>query len=133
VAAGIAAAEPTLFQHGHVADTVLLGQVVGGGEPVAATADDDRVVAALRLGAAPGERPVFVTASRVAGERKDRVAHRSAIELDRDLRRPWARSSGQRSRYPRAHYRNHPHRVAMRIADIRDHLLEIGERVLARN
>ena len=44
VAAGIAAAEPALLQHRDIGDAVLLGEVVGGREPMAAAADDDDVV-----------------------------------------------------------------------------------------
>ena len=44
VAAGIAAAEPALFEHRDIGDAVLLGKVVGSGQPMAAGADDDDVV-----------------------------------------------------------------------------------------
>ena len=36
VAAGVAAAEPALFEHGDIAQPVLLGEVIGGREPMAA-------------------------------------------------------------------------------------------------
>jgi len=53
-----AAADPALLQHGDVADAVLLGEVVGRGEAVAAAADDDDVVFRPGFRAAPGERPI---------------------------------------------------------------------------
>ena len=68
VAAGIAAAEPAFLQHGDVRHAVLLGHVIGGGEPMSAGADDDDVVEALRLGRAPLLRPILVTAQRLSGE-----------------------------------------------------------------
>ena len=60
--AGVAAADPALLEHGDIADAVFLGEIVGGGEPVAAAADDDRRIGALRLRAAPGLRPALVMA-----------------------------------------------------------------------
>jgi hypothetical protein len=50
VAAGVAAADPAFFQHGHPGDAVILGQVIGRSQPMAAAADDDRIVGRLRLG-----------------------------------------------------------------------------------
>jgi transcriptional regulator GlxA family with amidase domain len=47
VAPGVAAAEPALVDHRDVGDPVLLGEIVGGAEPVAAGADDDDVVFGL--------------------------------------------------------------------------------------
>jgi hypothetical protein len=55
--------EPARLEHGAVAQAVVPGQVVGGGEPVPAAADDDDVVARLRLGVAPGGRPVAMAAA----------------------------------------------------------------------
>ena len=72
--AGVAAAEPALLDHRDVGDAVLLGQVIRGGETVAAAADDDHVVLALRLRAAPRLLPVLVVATRVAREGEDRIA-----------------------------------------------------------
>ena len=74
VAPGVAAAEPALFEHGHVAHAVLLGQVVGGRQTMAAGADDDHLIARLRLRAAPDGSPVVVATPSVAGERPDRIA-----------------------------------------------------------
>ncbi len=75
VAPGVAAAEPAFFQHGDIAHAVLFGEVVGGGEPVPAAADDHRVVMPFRRRAAPGQRPVLVETQRVAGERENGIAH----------------------------------------------------------
>ena len=74
VAPGVAAADPALLEHGDVGDAVLLGEVVRGREPVPAAADDDDVVLALRLGAAPRLLPPLVVGERVAGEAPDRIA-----------------------------------------------------------
>ena len=51
-------------------DAVLLGEVIGGREPVAAAADDDRVVARLRRGLAPRERPGSWPLSALAASEK---------------------------------------------------------------
>ena len=72
VAPGVAAAEPALLQHRDVGNTVEGGEVVGGGEPVPAGADDDDVVGRLRRGAPPLLRPALVMAQRVAREAEDR-------------------------------------------------------------
>ena len=44
VASGIAAAEPALLQHGDPAHPVILGEIIGGREPVSARPDDDDVI-----------------------------------------------------------------------------------------
>ena len=78
VAARIAAAKPALLDDRDAPRLVMLGEVVGGGEPVAARAHDHHIVFRLQLGAPPGAAPFAVVAHRVAGEGKDRVAfHRS--------------------------------------------------------
>ena len=48
VAPRVAAAEPSLFEHGYIAEAMLLGEVIRGGKPVAAAADDYDVVTLLR-------------------------------------------------------------------------------------
>ena len=58
VAAGVAAADPALLEHGDVRQAVLLGQVVGSPQAVTAAPDDDGVVVGLRLGLAPLLLPV---------------------------------------------------------------------------
>ena len=57
---GVAAADPALLDHRDVGDAVLLGEVIGGREPVAAAADDDDVVAVLRAVVAPRPLPVLM-------------------------------------------------------------------------
>src|SRR5262249_26567886 len=74
VAPGIAAAEPALLDHRHIGDAMLLGEVIGRRQAMAAAADDDDVVARPRLGAAPGFGPVLMIAARVARQAEDRVA-----------------------------------------------------------
>jgi hypothetical protein len=73
VAAGIAAAEPALLEHGDIGDAVVFRQIVSGRQAVAAAADDDCVVARLRFGIAPQARPLPVAAQGMAGQRKNRI------------------------------------------------------------
>jgi hypothetical protein len=56
VPAHVAAAQPPALEHRDIGDAVLRGEVVRGGQPVAAAADDHHVVATPRLGVAPEER-----------------------------------------------------------------------------
>ncbi|MNF86547.1 hypothetical protein D3C84_689870 [compost metagenome] len=65
VARGVAAAQPALLHHRDVLHAEFLGQVVGGGQAVAATADDDHVINRLRRRVAPHALPVFVVAQGV--------------------------------------------------------------------
>jgi hypothetical protein len=75
VAPDIAAADPALFKHGDIGDAVLLGEVIGGGQPVPATADDDDIVRWLRLRTSPSLRPILVVMEQaVAGQAPDRIA-----------------------------------------------------------
>ena len=53
VAAGVAAADPALFEHGDVGHPVLLGEVIGGPQAMSAAADDHGVIARLGSGLAP--------------------------------------------------------------------------------
>ena len=68
VAPGIAAAEPALFDDRDVGETVLLGQVIGGREAMAARADDHRVVGRFGIGRTPLFRPPLVPVERLTGE-----------------------------------------------------------------
>ena len=58
VAPDIAGADIGLLDHGDIGDAVFLGEVMRGGEPVAAAADDDHVVSGLRLRLPPDRLPV---------------------------------------------------------------------------
>ena len=64
VAPDIAGAEPALLQHRDIGDAVLLGEIIGGRQPMPAAADDDDVVFLLGLRLAPGRRPVLMAARR---------------------------------------------------------------------
>ena len=81
VAARIAATEPALFQHGDVANAVLLGEIVGGSEAVTAAADDYDVVGGLGVGAAPLLRPTLMMGECVAGEAQEREACHGRVTL----------------------------------------------------
>ena len=74
VAAGVAAADPALLEHGDLGEAVLLGQVVGRGEAVPAAADDHRVVGGFRLRRAPLALPALVTDKCLGQERAQREA-----------------------------------------------------------
>jgi hypothetical protein len=74
VAARVAAADPSLLQHGDVAHPVLLGEVIGRGEPMPAAADDHRVVADLGLRRAPLAAPALMSVRRLPQERQKREA-----------------------------------------------------------
>ena len=74
VAPDVAGAEPALFQHRDIGEAMLLGEVIGGRQAMPAAADDDDVVFLLRLGLAPGRRPVLV-----AGQRRSSGARRRSI------------------------------------------------------
>ena len=66
VAPGVAAAEPAALEDRHVADPVVLRQVVRGRESVAAAAHDERIVGALGLGRAPHRSPAALPRERPA-------------------------------------------------------------------
>jgi hypothetical protein len=55
VAGHVAAGEPTLLEHRHVGDAVVLHEIVGGRQAVPAAADDDDVVGPFWLRVAPEE------------------------------------------------------------------------------
>ena len=79
VAPGIAAAEPALLQHRDIGDAVLLGEVIGGREPMSAGADDDRVIGRLRLGVAPLLRPAGIVLERLQRDVDERESHRTRL------------------------------------------------------
>src|SRR5690606_6213856 len=74
VAAGIAAAEPALLDDRDIGDAEVLAEIVGGGEAVAAGADDQHVVFPLRLGRGPGAFPTLMVAHRLAHDGEDGIA-----------------------------------------------------------
>src|SRR6266853_5167589 len=57
VAAGVAAADPALFEHCDVGEAMLAREVVGCSQSVTAAADDEGVIGGLGLGTAPLRRP----------------------------------------------------------------------------
>ena len=66
VAAHVAAADPALFQQGDARLLVFLGKVIGRGQPMPATADDDVIIGRLRCGVAPCGRPALVAGKGLA-------------------------------------------------------------------
>ena len=75
VAAGIARSDPAFLQHRDVADAVLLGEIVGGRQPMPAAADDHDVVGGLGRGVAPGRLPELLAREGVGQDGKERVMH----------------------------------------------------------
>ena len=75
VAPGVAAAEPALLDHGDVPHPVFAGEIIGGGQPMAAGAQDDGVIGRLGIRRAPLRGPVGVPAQRLPGEREERKFH----------------------------------------------------------
>ncbi len=73
VAPGVAAAEPALLEHRDVGDAVLLGEVVGGRQAMAAATHNHDVVSRLRLGAAPGRGPARMVAQRIARQAEEGI------------------------------------------------------------
>ena len=61
VAAGIAAADPALFDDRDIGDAVNGRKVIGRRQPMSAAADDDDVVFLLRLRRAPLALPTLMT------------------------------------------------------------------------
>src|SRR5258708_28628368 len=72
VASGVAAADPAFFQHSDVPESVLLRQVKGRPQSVAAAADDDGVVSLLGLRLAPLLLPAAMAGQTAPKERQRR-------------------------------------------------------------
>src|SRR3954451_6909040 len=72
VAAGIAEPDRAAFHDRNFANPVLLGEIIGGGEPVAATADDDDLIARFRRRFAPHRPPAAMPAERLPRQREKR-------------------------------------------------------------
>ena len=68
VAPGVAAAQPALFDHRDIGDAVVLAEVIGRGQTMAACADDHHVILGLRRGLGPGALPALVVAQRLSGD-----------------------------------------------------------------
>src|SRR6267378_7822173 len=85
VAPGIAAAEPAPFNHRHLRDAVLPGQVIGGREAVAAASDDDHIVFGFRAGAAPELWPVLVIEQCITRKGESGKPHGVTAPYDRSL------------------------------------------------
>ena len=83
VAAGVAAPEPALLEHGDLRQPVLLGQVIGGREPMPARPDDDRVISSFRLGTAPLLRPALILRERLPRHIEKRKPHWTRPPLNR--------------------------------------------------
>src|SRR5713226_9266923 len=79
VAAGIAAAQPALLEHGDVGDAVIPGEIVGGRQTVAAATDDNDVIGRLRIGSPPSLRPVRMLRQRIASQGSDRILHSAVL------------------------------------------------------
>ena len=60
IAPNVAAAEIALLQHRDIGHAVVFGEVVCRAQPMAAAADDDRVILSLRLRIAPMRRPTAI-------------------------------------------------------------------------
>ena len=84
VARDVPAGEPAALDHRHVGETVLLRQVVRGGEPVPAAAHDHDLVRPLRLGRPPEEVRVLAA---------QRVPRCAARRCPRSRPRPGRRPS----------------------------------------
>ncbi len=70
----VAAADPALLEHGDAQRAVVLGEVEGRSQAVAAAADNDDVIVALGGGIAPGWAPARMAAQGLAQHRKNRIA-----------------------------------------------------------
>ena len=82
VAANIARAKVALFQHSYVGQPVVLGQIIGRGQPMPAAADHDGVIFGLGCGIAPRAAPACVAQKPLGYDFPTRIAHR-ALPLPR--------------------------------------------------
>jgi len=79
VAPGIAGADHALFQHRHIAEAVHLGEVIGGGQPMPAAADDDHVISGLGRGVAPGRGPALLAGEPIGEDAEEGIAHEGSL------------------------------------------------------
>ena len=75
VAPDIARAEIALLEHRHIGDAVVLRQVIGGGQPVPAAADNDHIIMAFGLRLPPGRLPALVAGQRLFENGKCGIFH----------------------------------------------------------
>ena len=75
VAPRVARADVALLEDRHVADAVVFREVVRGGQPVPAAADDDHVIRGLRRRVAPRGGPASMAVQRLADQAGEGVAH----------------------------------------------------------
>jgi len=61
VAPGVATTEPALFEHRDIAQAVIFGEIVGRGQAVKASADDNNIIGFLRFGITPLAGPALVS------------------------------------------------------------------------
>ena len=83
VASGIAGSDPTLLQHRHIGDAVLLRQVVSGGKPVPAAPYDHDIIGLARRRIAPRRLPARLPGDGVPCESEGRIPH-ALIPTNRD-------------------------------------------------
>src|SRR5437588_7236687 len=84
VAAGVAAAEPPLLEHGDIRDAVDGRQIVRGRQTVAAGTDDDDVVCGLRSGVTPLARPAPLAVESLRYEARKRETPHAPITSTND-------------------------------------------------
>jgi hypothetical protein len=70
VAAHVAGADVAPLDHRHVGDAVVLGEIIGRGEAMAAAADDHHVIGGSGRGLLPGSRPGKIRLQGMAREGK---------------------------------------------------------------
>ena len=75
VAPRIAHADQAALQHGDIGEAMLLGQIVGSGQPVAAAADDDHIIGSLGVRIAPRRRPTLIPRQSFLKKAKSRIPH----------------------------------------------------------
>ena len=71
VTPSIATTQPPFFKHCHIGDAKVLSQIISGGQTVAASPDDDHIIARLRRWCPPCTPPPSVIARGLAGNCKN--------------------------------------------------------------
>ena len=83
VAPDIARADIAALDHSDIGDAVLLGEVIGGRQPMPAAAHDDDIIFGLGLRLAPDRFPACVALEGLGEDREDRVAQDEASKRRR--------------------------------------------------